>query len=288
MELRVLRYFLAVAEEGNITWAAQLLRISQPTLSRQLKQLEEELGVTLFERGSHTITLTEEGRLLRERAQTIVSLADKTEFELKQSDSELSGEIAVGCGEVRGMTLLSQRMAAFREIHPGVRFRVISTTSDIIQEQIEQGLMEFGLLTDPADVSQYEFLRTGTTERWVAMVPESHPLAERESLTPQNLKDAPLLFPVRTPVHNLLLNWFGQYADQARANIAGYCSLTNNAVVMVTNGLGLFLGLDLGMCYPGVRAVPLSPALQTGSAIVWKKQAATSPAAAEFARFLLD
>ena len=98
MELRVLRYFLAVAEEGNITWAAQLLRISQPTLSRQLKQLEGELGVTLFERGSHTITLTEEGRLLRERAQTIVSLADKTEFELKQSGNDLSGEIAVGCG----------------------------------------------------------------------------------------------------------------------------------------------------------------------------------------------
>ncbi|WP_368089396.1 LysR family transcriptional regulator [Bifidobacterium breve] len=288
MELRVLRYFLAVAEEGNITWAAQLLRISQPTLSRQLKQLEEELGVTLFERGSHTITLTEEGRLLRERAQTIVSLADKTEFELKQSGDDLSGEITVGCGEVRGMTLLSQRMAAFRKQHPHVRFRVTSTTSDIIQEQIEQGLMDFGLLTDPADVSQYEFLRTGTTERWVAMVPESHPLAECESLTPQNLKDVPLLFPVRTPVHNLLLNWFGQYADQARANIAGYCSLTNNAVVMVTNGLGIFLGLDLGMCYPGVRAIPLSPALQTGSVIVWKKQASTSPAATEFARFLLS
>lgn len=217
MELRVLRYFLAVAEEGNITWAAQLLRISQPTLSRQLKQLEEELGVTLFERGSHTITLTEEGRLLRERAQTIVSLADKTEFELKQSDSELSGEIAVGCGEVRGMTLLSQRMAAFREQHPNVRFRVTSTTSDIIQEQIEQGLMDFGLLTDPVDVSQYEFLRTGITGHWSAMVPGNHPLAERESLTPQNLKDVPLLFPVRTPVHNLLLNWFGQYADQGGA-----------------------------------------------------------------------
>lgn len=217
MELRVLRYFLAVAEEGNITWAAQLLRISQPTLSCQLKQLEGELGVTLFERGSHTITLTEEGRLLRERAQTIVSLADKTEFELKQSGNDLSGEIAVGCGEVRGMTLLSQCMAAFREQHPNVRFRVTSTTSDIIQEQIEQGLMDFGLLTDPVDVSQYEFLRTGITEHWSAMVPGNHPLAERESLTPQNLKDVPLLFPVRTPVHNLLLNWFGQYADQGGA-----------------------------------------------------------------------
>ena len=288
MELRVLRYFLAVAEEGNITWAAQLWRISQPTLSRQLKQLEEELGVTLFERGSHTITLTEEGRLLRERAQTIVSLADKTEFELKQSGNDLSGEIAVGCGEVRGMTLLSQRMAAFRERHSNVRFRVTSTTSDIIQEQIEQGLMDFGLLTDPVDVGQYEFLRTGITEHWSAMVPGNHPLAEHESLTPQDLKDVPLLFPMRTPVHNLLLNWFGQYADQARANIAGYCSLTNNAAVMVTNGLGIFLGLDLGMCYPGVRAIPLSPALQTGSVIVWKKQASTSPAAAEFARFLLS
>ena len=136
--------------------------------------------------------------------------------------------------------------------------------------------------------SQYEFLRTGITEHWSAMVPENHPLAERESLTPQDLKDVPLLFPVRTPVHNLLLNWFGQYTDQARANIAGYCSLTNNAVVMVTNGLGIFLGLDLGMCYPGVRAMPLSPALQTGSVIVWKKQASTLPAAAEFARFLLS
>ncbi|MDU2422691.1 MAG: LysR family transcriptional regulator [Bifidobacterium scardovii] len=286
MELRVLRYFLAVAEEGNITWAAQLLRISQPTLSRQLKQLEEELGVTLFERGSHTITLTEEGRLLRKRAQTIVSLADKTEFELRQSGGELSGEIAVGCGELRGMSTLSQRMAAFREPHPGVRFRVTSTTSDIIQDQLEQGLMDFGLLADPVDVSQYEYRCTDSTEPWAAMVPENHPLAMRASLTPQVLKDFPLLFPVRTPVHNLLLNWFGRYADQARANIAGYCSLTNNALIMVSNGLGIFLGIDLGIAYPGTRSVPLSPALETGSSIVWKKQAATSPAAAEFARFL--
>ena len=118
------------------------------------------------------------------------------------------------------------------------------------------------------------------------MVPENHPLAMRASLTPQDLKDFPLLFPVRTPVHNLLLNWFGRYADQARANIAGYCSLTNNALIMVSNGLGIFLGSDLGIAYPGTRSVPLSPALETGSSIVWKKQAATSPAAAEFARFL--
>lgn len=99
MELRVLRYFLAVAEEGNITWASQLLRISQPTLSRQLKRLEEELGVTLFKRGPHAIALTEEGRLLRDRAQTIVSLADKTESDLKRSAGEVGGDITAGCGE---------------------------------------------------------------------------------------------------------------------------------------------------------------------------------------------
>lgn len=173
MELRVLRYFLAVAEEGNITWAGAVAAYFPADALRQLKQLEEELGVTLFERGSHTITLTEEGRLLHERAQTFVSLADKTEFELKQSGNNLSGEIAVGCGEVRGMTLLSQRMAAFREQHPNVRFRVTSTTSDIIQERIEQGLIDFGLLTDPVDASQYEFLCTGITEHWSAMVPET-------------------------------------------------------------------------------------------------------------------
>ncbi|MBT1176035.1 LysR family transcriptional regulator [Bifidobacterium callimiconis] len=285
MELRVLRYFLAVAEEGNITWAAQLLRVSQPTLSRQLKQLEEELGVTLFHRGPHTITLTDEGRLLRERAQTIISLADKTEIELKQSENELSGEIVIGCGEVRAMTFLSQRMAAFRNLHPNVRFQVTSTTSDVIQDRIEQGLMDFGLLTEPIDVSQYEYFRPDIPDHWGILVPEHHPLAAREAITPDDLAGAPLILPARESVRKVLANWFGTERAE-RLVIAGYCNLPSNGANMTANGMGLFMCYDLGNTYPGVRVIPLSPALTCGTVFVWKKQGVRSPAAAEFERFV--
>ncbi|PJM79330.1 LysR family transcriptional regulator [Bifidobacterium scaligerum] len=284
MELRVLRYFLAVAEEGNITWAAQLLRISQPTLSRQLKQLEEELGVTLFERGSHTITLTEEGRLLRDRAQTIVSLADKAEYELKQSSYELSGDIMAGCGEVRAMTFLADRMAAFRTLHPGVRFHVVSTTADVIQDQLEQGLLDFGLLADPVDTSRYEFLRTNITEHWCAMIPDGHPLQAQESLSPADLANEALILPAREPVRRVVMNWFGPYA--AHLNIAGTCNLPANGAAMASSGLGLYPCLDLGTTYPGVRGIRLAPPLESSSVLVWKKQGTASPAAAAFAKFL--
>lgn len=284
MELRVLRYFLAVAEEGNITWAAQLLRISQPTLSRQLKQLEEELGVTLFERGSHTITLTEEGRLLRERAQTIVSLADKAEYELKQSKTELSGDIMAGCGEVRAMSFLAERMAAFRTLHSGVRFHVVSTTADVIQDQLEQGLLDFGLLADPVDTSRYEYRRTNITEHWCALVPDGHPLQERDHLSPADLANESLLLPSREPVRRVVLNWFGSYASQL--TIAGTCNLPANGAAMAANGLGLYMCLDHSTIYPGVRAVWLDPALESSSVLVWKKQGTASPAAAAFAHFL--
>ncbi|MBT1181934.1 LysR family transcriptional regulator [Bifidobacterium sp. CP2] len=284
MELRVLRYFLAVAEEGNITWAAQLLRISQPTLSRQLKQLEEELGVTLFERGPHAITLTEEGRLLRDRAQTIISLADKTEVDLKRSAGDLSGDITAGCGEVGGMSYLAQRMAEFRKTHPAVRFHVVSTTADVIQDQLEQGLMDFGLLADPVDTERYEYLRTGISDHWAAMVPDGHPLQTRDSLTPSDLVGEPLLLPSREPVRRVVMHWFGSLAPQAV--IAGTCNLPANGAAMAANGLGLYLCLDYGASYPGVRAVPLAPMFESSSVLVWKKQGVSSPAAGAFARFL--
>ena len=284
MELRVLRYFLAVAEEGNITWAAQLLRISQPTLSRQLKQLEEELGVTLFERGAHAIALTEEGRLLVERARTIVALADKTRADLRMGVGGLSGEVAVGCGEVRAMSFLTRRMAVFRSLHPQVRFVVSSTTSDIIQERLEQGLLDFGLLSEPVDVDEYEFLRTGMVERWCVLVPDGHPLAAREALSPVDLRDETLLLPSRDPVRRVLVNWFGE--DAGRMDVAGLCDLPSNGANMAANGLGVFLCLDLDIDYPGVRCVPLVPALENGTVVVWKRHGVPSPAAAEFARFL--
>ncbi|WP_318643712.1 LysR family transcriptional regulator substrate-binding protein [Bifidobacterium platyrrhinorum] len=175
-------------------------------------------------------------------------------------------------------------MAEFREAHPAVRFHVVSTTADVIQDQLEQGLMDFGLLADPVDTERYEYLHTGISDHWAAMVPDGHPLQTRESLTPADLVGEPLLLPSREPVRRVVMHWFGSLAPQAV--IAGTCNLPANGAAMAANGLGLYLCLDYGVSYPGVRAVPLTPTFESSSVLVWKKQGVSSPAAGAFARFL--
>lgn len=153
MELRVLRYFLMVAREENITKAAQLLHVTQPTLSRQLQQLEQELGVTLFRRGKYNISLTEDGMLLKRRAQELVALSDRTMQELTNREQDISGEISIGCGETRNMTLLAEQMTAFRQKYPLVQFSLYSATADDIKERMEAGLLDMGLLMEPVDIA---------------------------------------------------------------------------------------------------------------------------------------
>lgn len=182
MELRVLRYFLAVAREENITRAAALLHVTQPTLSRQLMQLEE-LGVKLFRRGQYRVVLTDEGMLLRRRAQEILELAEKAERELSRSGGELSGEIAIGCGETRSMTTLSRHIRLFRQRYPQVRFRIYSAIADDVKERIEKGLLDMGLLTEPVDIGRYAFHRLPEKDRWGVLVPEDHPLAWKKDQT---------------------------------------------------------------------------------------------------------
>ena len=157
MELRVLRYFLAVAREENITKAAALLHVTQPTLSRQLMQLEDELGVKLFRRSQSWVVLTEDGMLLRRRAQEIVELADKAQRELQHHEEELTGEVAIGCGETAAMTFLSERIREFRRQHPLVQFRIYSAIADDVKERIEKGLLDMGLLAEPVDIGRYPF-----------------------------------------------------------------------------------------------------------------------------------
>lgn len=166
MELRVLNYFLMVAREENIARAAQLLHITQLTLSRQLMRLEEELGVQLFHRGKYRVSLTEEGMLLRRRAQELVSLSEKTKLELQHREDALAGEIAIGCGETRSMSLLSESMASFRREYPMVQFSIYSAIADDIKERIEKGLLDMGLLAEPVDISKYAFIRLPLKERW--------------------------------------------------------------------------------------------------------------------------
>ena len=165
MELRVLRYFLVIAREENITRAAQVLHVTQPTLSRQMMALEEELGVQLFHRGKYHVTLTEEGMLLRQRAKELVDLSDKTMRELSHHEEALIGEIAIGCGETKSMSFLSERMMCFQKENPGIAFNVYSAIADDVKERLDKGLLDIGLLMEPVDIGTYEFLRLPFRER---------------------------------------------------------------------------------------------------------------------------
>lgn len=283
MELRVLRYFLAVAREENITRAAALLHVTQPTLSRQLMQLEDELGVRLFRRGQHRIVLTDEGMLLRRRAQEIVELADKAERELQRREEELTGEIAIGCGETAGMTFLSQRIREFRRLHPRVQFRIYSANADDVKERIEKGLLDMGLLAEPVDIGRYAFLRMPQKDRWGVLVPNGHPLARRAGVGPKDLLGVPLLLSGRESVRNELAGWFGDVYE--RLEIAASFNLVLNAANMVQNGVGVALSYDLGHLSDALTFVPFVPELETGTVLAWKKDQTASPAAAEFLQF---
>lgn len=206
MELRVLEYYLMVAREENITKAAELLHITQPTLSRQLAQMEEELGVRLFTRGKHSITLTEDGMLLKRRAQEIVDLADKTRRDLKHAEQDLIGKISIGSGEIKSMRVLADWIAKFHCQHPKVTFDIYSGTADEIKEQLEKGLMDSGLLAEPVDVAKYMFIRLPEKVRWGVIVRKDSPIAEKEYVTAKNLADIPLLVSKRSSVQNELAN----------------------------------------------------------------------------------
>lgn len=282
MELRVLNYFLTVAREENITRAAALLHITQPTLSRQLMQLEEELGVKLFLRKNHSISLTEEGMLLRRRAQELISLAEKTKRELKYEEN-LAGEIAIGSGEYQNSRLLAEIMAAFRRRHPGVAYELYSGNSDNIKERIERGTLDMGLLLEPVDVDKYEFLRMPYSEEWGVWVREDSPLAARSFVTPQDLLQSPLIFSRRDLVKTEIANWFGASSDQLQVSASG--NLLYNLAALGEQKVGMVVGLKLNCQYDGMRYVPLRPKLKSYNVLAWKKNQTVSPTVNAFLNF---
>ncbi|MGN0479164.1 MAG: LysR family transcriptional regulator [Hominenteromicrobium sp.] len=285
MELRVLKYFLTVAQEGSITRAAELLHVTQPTLSRQLMQLEEELGVRLFRRGRHSVTLTDAGMLMKRRAQEIVTLADRAKAECVQQDAQLAGEITVGCGETMSMSALAECMAVFRKQHPLVRFNVYSGVADDVKDRIEKGLIDIGLLVEPVDVERYEVLRLPGQERWGVLVREDSPLAEKASVGPADFIGTPVLIGRREDVQNQLAGWFGEWFDQL--DIAAHYTLILNAAAMVAQGMGAAFCLEHRAVFrEGLRFIPLAPVLENGTMLVWKKYASFSPATHRFLEFL--
>ena len=286
MEIRVLKYFLMTAREENITKAAALLHLTQPTLSRQLIQLEEELGVTLFHRNRHRIVLTEDGMLLRRRAEEIVSLAEKTKDDFRHRQKHLAGTISIGSGELKSSRFLTRLITDFQKENPLVTFTIYSGNSDNIKERIERGLLDVGLLQEPVDITRYSFVRTPVREEWGILVREDSPLALRNDVSPEDLAGVPLILPSRENVQNELLNWFGPHAEHLHITATG--NLLYNLAFLARDSGSCVLTLNLDCAYEGLRFVPLSPKMESGTVLVWKKAETFSPAATAFLAYARD
>ena len=280
MEIRVLRYFLMVAREENITKAAELLHITQPTLSRQLIQLEKELETKLFERTRHNIHLTEDGMLLKRRAQELVQLADKTEREFRRREEQLSGSIAIGSGETNNVQVLADIIRKFQAEHPMVQYDLYTANADEIKERIDKGLLDIGLLMEPVDITKYSFIRLKRKEKWGILVSKDSELSEKSSVTPQDLINVPVFLAQRPILRNEIEGWLGEYYDQVR--VMGTYNLINNAAVMVEKNVGAAFCFRLENRYDNLRFIPLSPPLETGAVIVWKKAQAVSRTMQQF------
>lgn len=283
MEVRVLRYFLTVVREESITKAAEVLHITQPTLSRQLAQLEEETGVKLFQRGSRKITLTNEGILLRRRAEEIVNLIDKTEQELVLSEEQIEGTITIGCGELATVQTLSELCGTFREKYPRVQFDLYTANADYVKEQMDRGLVDIGLLLEPIDMEKYDFIRLRMKERWIVLMRPEDRLASQEVVTPSDLENLPLILPRRSGVQNEIASWFGGRYEHL--NIAFTSNLNTNGAIMVQKGLGYSLVIEGAVPFWDQKKIvsrPLSPELWATSVIAWKRQQPFSTAAEKF------
>lgn len=283
MDIRVLEYYLIVAREESITKAAAILHVTQPTLSRQLMQLEEELQVKLFNRTSHSVVLTEDGLLFKRRAQEIVALSEKTKRDFIRGNRELSGEIGIGCGEIRSIQIIAQIMKEFKKEHPFVTFQIYSGNSSNIKERIESGILDIGVILDYVDIRKYEYVRIPLSEEWGVLVREDSPLAAMEYVTPEDIRELPLIISERSMRDNELADWIGKkYED---LNIVSTYNLMYNAAIMVANGMGVAGCIKLDCRYEGTRFVPARPSVKNNSVFAWKKALSQSQAVSSFIEF---
>lgn len=268
MELRVLNYFSMIAREENITRAANILHVSQPTLSRQIAALEEELGTKLFVRQSHKITLTEDGLLLRRRAEEMRQLSDKIREEMSEDKGDIAGEISIGGGELQSMNELALIMTAFRQKYPLVTFKIQSGNSKDTKWGIEQGLLDLGLLVEPVSTEKYSFVRMHAIEQWGVMTPINSPLSKLDYVESRDLRSQNLIVSKSRSMENELNYWLGD--DLKDINVVANYNLLYNAVIMAKSGLGSVLCLKLDNNYSGMKFVPLKPALTYNSVLAWK------------------
>ena len=293
MEIRVLRYFLAVAREGSITKAANSLHLTQPTLTRQLQELEKELKQKLLVRGKYKVTLTPEGMILRNRAREIIDLADKTEAEFMAISDTISGDIYIGGGESDSMKYIAEIIKEIQSEFPDIKFHLYSGNAEDVMEKLDRGLLDFGILIQPVDFSKYDHIPLPEKDVWGVIMRKDSPLADKNYIVLDDLINLPLISSRQmSPKYSKdsgFLDWFGDSYN--KLNIAATYNLVYNAAVMVKAGVGYAVTLDKladtskesDICFK-----PLSPKLESGLDVVWKKYQVFSPAAKLFFEKLRD
>lgn len=287
MELRVLRYFLAVAREGSITAAADLLHVTQPTLSRQLKDLEQELGKKLFIRSSHSIILTDEGLILRQRAEEIVNMVSKLEAEFNSMEDTVSGDVYIGGGETEAMKQIARIVKDLQLKYPNIRYHLYSGNEEDVTDRLDKGLLDFGILIQPADLSKYNYINIPDKDVWGVIMRKDSPLAVKATIQSPDLLNVPLICSrqaiQQSYSKNEFADWFGE--DFEKLNVVTTYNLAYNAAIMVEEGIGYAITLDKivntssdsSLCFR-----PLNPKLESGLNIVWKKHHVFSTAASVF------
>lgn len=291
MELRVLKYFLAVAQQESISKAAEVLHVTQPTLSRQLMDLETELKTKLLVRGKRNkkIVLTSDGKLLKARAQEIVELANKTESEFLFDEKNISGDIYIGGGESDSMRIIARVIKQISKEYPNIKYHFYSGNGEDVTEKLNRGLLDFGLFIEPIDKKEYEFIQLSQKDRWGILMRKDSPLAIKDYVEASDLKNLPILSSRQYLVKNLISGWLGE--DFEKLNIIGTYNLLYNASIMVDEGIGYALCIDKLINSTGDSSLcfkPLMPSLEAGVLIAWKKNQPLSGCAKLFIQKLQE
>jgi DNA-binding transcriptional LysR family regulator len=283
MEIRVLEYFLAVAREQNISKAADFLHLTQPTLSRQLKDLEKELGKQLFIRGNRKVTLTEDGMFLRKRAEEIIDLVKKTEDEVRSDNSVITGDIFIGAAETDAVRSIIKLSSKLQNAHPGISLHIFSGDAPDTLEKLDKGLIDFALVLGNIDSTKYDYIKLSLQDVWGVLMRKDSELANKSTITAKELAKKPLILSRQSIKNKDVIKWFQK--EYPKLNIIATYNLIYNASLMVDEGMGYALGLDKLISMTGnsnLCFIPLEPPLKLDIYIIWKKYQIFSKAADAF------